>query len=489
MRLISPELLTTLDLTHVQYRPDDPYGAYLALVTLAPVLILTSYVAVFLVRREVVYLNALLGQVVTEIVNGKLKRYIKQARPTEFLGLGYGMPSSHAQFCGFFVVFWTCHLLFHRPDRKARMSHHVDSFVFVLLIWLFGVLTCYSRVHLYYHTSLQVLVGGTIGSIIGALYYAATEAFVRAAPAGSVVHSARHFFYTNSLSRALHLRDGGMAWEDAGAAAEYATWFSKMTASPGGILTNGSLACHVRMMLLALTQADDCDAVKGAFSVGCAIAVPALQLADPEAPIESLHDVEPRALTTGFSREFPGNTHAEECAIEKLARYCVRTPGGQGGAAIDMARSRAPIRLLLYTTMEPCSERLSGNKPCVARILETNAQPMYTTCKWLAKLAASIPENAGVSPVAADDLLRPVRIDVVLQGVPEPDDFVKCVGQRTLRMHGIHVVTVTPESSPSAIGVSLPNLASVPIAIDTQQPTGWLREACLCMARKGHKDA
>ena len=442
-------------------------------------------------RRETIYLNAFLGQFITEVINGRLKGRIQEPRPTEILGKGYGMPSSHAQFCGFFVAFWTFHFLVQRPRRAQRPAR--ENYVFIALVCITCALTCYSRCvvltrcHLFYHTSAQVAVGACLGSIIGTVYYAATELFLRGAPKNSLICRIRHFFFTNYVSRVLRLRDSWSVWPDGGVDIEYATWLSRFGASGAGILKNGSLAAHINMMLLALAQADHCDAVQGAFSVGCTIAVPGGQLTDPSAPVESLQQTEPRALTTGFSREFPGNTHAEECALEKLARYCGRTPEAQGRAAIDFARNREPIRLLLYTTMEPCSERLSGNKPCVTRILEANALPMYTTAKWLAKLAASNHDNTIMTTIDPDALLRPVQIEYVFQGVPEPADFVQCVGQRTLRHHGINVVTVTPEAAPSAIGVTCPNLASVPIVVDARDPTTWLSDACLRMARKGHK--
>ena len=56
-------------------------------------------------------------------------------------------------------------------------------------------------------------------------------------------------------------------------------------------------------------------------------------------------------LATGYSRELPGNTHAEECALAKLA------PGQAVGST-------------MYSTMEPCSRRLSGAPPCAGRIIE-----------------------------------------------------------------------------------------------------------------------
>ncbi|KAL9103773.1 MAG: hypothetical protein Q9163_001232 [Psora crenata] len=68
-------------------------------------------------------------------------------------------------------------------------------------------------------------------------------------------------------------------------------------------------------------------------------------------------------LATGYSLELEGNTHAEQCCLMKLAtKYNVsETQLGAAGAL--------PKSAVLYTTMEPCNRRLSGDLPCVDRIL------------------------------------------------------------------------------------------------------------------------
>ena len=70
--------LLTLDLTHVQYSARDPWGAYWALVTLSPVLILAVYVAAFLHRRDLIFVRVLLGHIGCEALNGRLKREIQE---------------------------------------------------------------------------------------------------------------------------------------------------------------------------------------------------------------------------------------------------------------------------------------------------------------------------------------------------------------------------------------------------------------------------
>ncbi|KAK9779966.1 putative CMP/dCMP-type deaminase domain-containing protein [Seiridium cardinale] len=68
-----------------------------------------------------------------------------------------------------------------------------------------------------------------------------------------------------------------------------------------------------------------------------------------------------KILSTGYTLELPGNTHAEQCCFEKLA--------SKHGIDSGNLSEVLPDEVALYTTMEPCSFRLSGNLPCVDRIL------------------------------------------------------------------------------------------------------------------------
>lgn len=89
-----------------------------------------------------------------------------------------------------------------------------------------------------------------------------------------------------------------------------------------------------------------------------------------------------RVVSTGFTLELPGNTHAEECCLRKLA-LCGSGDTSEGGgpavamaveeeakaAALALQRGGFCAPLALYVTMEPCIRRLSGNAPCVDRVL------------------------------------------------------------------------------------------------------------------------
>ncbi|KAK6342604.1 hypothetical protein TWF718_008001 [Orbilia javanica] len=107
-------------------------------------------------------------------------------------------------------------------------------------------------------------------------------------------------------------------------------------------------------MQLALDEAKKCVPSQTAFSVGAVL-------------VDST--VRPhKILATGFSRELEGNTHAEEVCFTKLMR--------------EASSPRDGIEYTLYTTMEPCSERLSGKKPCVDRILEFGSiSIVYVGCQ------------------------------------------------------------------------------------------------------------
>ncbi|CAI5759971.1 unnamed protein product [Candida verbasci] len=104
---------------------------------------------------------------------------------------------------------------------------------------------------------------------------------------------------------------------------------------------------HARkFMQLAIKEAEKCDETQTQFNVGCVL----------------VNNGE--IISTGYSRELSGNTHAEQNA---LAKYFTKT-----------GKNEVPLGTELYTTMEPCSYRLSGNLPCVNRIIEQ--YPNIKTC-------------------------------------------------------------------------------------------------------------
>ncbi|KAI0146338.1 cytidine deaminase-like protein [Xylariaceae sp. FL1272] len=110
-------------------------------------------------------------------------------------------------------------------------------------------------------------------------------------------------------------------------------------------------------------------------------------------------------LSTGYSLEYPrdykgdlGTTHAEQCCFIKIADAHNIPP--------DQIGSVLPPNTVLYTTMEPCNERLSGNTTCATRIIRLGG-----------------------------------AIRTVYVGIREPGTFIKCNdGQQRLEEAGVEVV-------------------------------------------------
>ncbi|PBP27427.1 cytidine deaminase-like protein [Diplocarpon rosae] len=91
-------------------------------------------------------------------------------------------------------------------------------------------------------------------------------------------------------------------------------------------------------------------------------------------------------LMTGYTLECDGNTHAEQSCFIKLAETFE--------VAEDALAGVLPEGTALYTTVEPCVKRLSGNLSCVERIIRLgNAiKTVYVGVKEPEKFVG---ENAG----------------------------------------------------------------------------------------------
>lgn len=182
--------LKSFGLTHVRYSAQDPLGPLMALASLAPQFIMCAYAVLILARRELTWVNACAAQLGNEALNWMLKRTLRMPRPASAGGLGdggtgYGMPSSHSQFMGFFAAFCLLHLHAHRPRSArapvrlvacARKAEHVASQAFVLLL---SLATVFSRWYLGYHNASQVLVGSFLGLLVGGVYWHMTENLAR----------------------------------------------------------------------------------------------------------------------------------------------------------------------------------------------------------------------------------------------------------------------------------------------------------------------
>jgi len=105
-------------------------------------------------------------------------------------------------------------------------------------------------------------------------------------------------------------------------------------------------------------------------------------------------------LATGYTLECEGNTNAEQSCFIKLAK--------KHNVSEEELGNVLPEGTVLYTTVEPCFMRLSGNLPCVQRILRLGK-----------------------------------AIKTVYVGVKEPEKFVgENTGRKQLEDAGIEVVLV-----------------------------------------------
>lgn len=136
------------------------------------------------------------GQMACELLNFGLKRWIKEERPQQMHGKGYGMPSSHSQFVSFFSISLTLFLLLRHQPTNAHQNVNNASGAAIYPIYkqstllerlLLSVLAlagaasvCASRVYLSYHTPKQVMVGVTAGAIFAVVWFALTMTLRRA---------------------------------------------------------------------------------------------------------------------------------------------------------------------------------------------------------------------------------------------------------------------------------------------------------------------
>ncbi|KAE8443376.1 hypothetical protein EG329_001934 [Mollisiaceae sp. DMI_Dod_QoI] len=161
--------LASLSLTHVHYDPNDPISYFCAWLALVPQGLCVMYATLIWSTREIEILLMFAGQMACEVLNFVLKRILKEERPKQMHGKGYGMPSSHAQFVAFFSLSLTLFLLFRHEPKKPTPSHTPLSLatrvVLSVLALANAALVAWSRTYLSYHTPKQVLVGCAAGAI------------------------------------------------------------------------------------------------------------------------------------------------------------------------------------------------------------------------------------------------------------------------------------------------------------------------------------
>ena len=166
------------------------------------------------------------------------------------LGDGYGFPSSHSQWMGYFASFlflhfalrhrfvstgfavldyariiflyafilgWSCAVAFSRyvlttrlprPSASPRFTQHIARF---------------RRYYLSYHSGAQVCWGFGIGVAFGTTYYILLELVPTRWP-NAPLGRLRAALLTHPLCAWFRLRDGWAVWADAGTEAQYLRW-------------------------------------------------------------------------------------------------------------------------------------------------------------------------------------------------------------------------------------------------------------------------
>jgi pyrimidine deaminase RibD-like protein len=155
---------------------------------------------------------------------------------------------------------------------------------------------------------------------------------------------------------------------------------------------------HLKLLHLALEEAKKCEPTPTAFCIGCVITI--------DWPLglgaQNEENVVTTVVSTGFSRELEGNTHAEANALAKLRGLSNNELAKLLPEVGDVDVADLLRHADVYTTMEPCSVRTSGLAPCA-------------------------------------DALIVAGVKRCLIGVAEPTDFVVCEGTQRLRDAGIVV--------------------------------------------------
>ncbi|KAJ7281412.1 PAP2-domain-containing protein [Mycena rebaudengoi] len=215
----------SLDLTHVLYDDSSYFSLALALVTLSPILLMPAYAALALQTREYTIIMMWAGQFAGEVLNIVLKRAVKQGRPAYSTANGYGFPSSHSQYMGYFASFLMLHLYFRH--KFATTGYAVLDRAWRALLYLaiaaWAFVVAYSRFYLKYHSIAQILWGFGIGVALGVSFYVVCEFIPRRRPK-SIFGTLKTFLVMNPISTWLQIRDGWGVWADGGREVEWLRW-------------------------------------------------------------------------------------------------------------------------------------------------------------------------------------------------------------------------------------------------------------------------
>lgn len=117
---------------------------------------------------------------IDELLNKILKSIIKSPRPLERKDAygKYGMPSSHAQFMGFFTSYLILFICLRQHQTYRTVFGKAVRNLLVVMLVVVNIIVCLSRVYLSYHTLIQVVAGQLIGISLGSLSFFGVNHFI-----------------------------------------------------------------------------------------------------------------------------------------------------------------------------------------------------------------------------------------------------------------------------------------------------------------------
>lgn len=144
-------------------------------------------------------------------------------------------------------------------------------------------------------------------------------------------------------------------------------------------------ARDVAIMKHCIELSYNCEVSPTAFSVGSTLFLPS---SSPQFPILKSRfpsfsktdsaETEGLILADGWSRQIPGNTHAEANALINFRKVYGELLEGTDSTTSDLP----PIENVLadvscYATMEPCSMRTSGGPSCALELVRSKVNSVY----------------------------------------------------------------------------------------------------------------
>ncbi|ODO02977.1 hypothetical protein I350_05820 [Cryptococcus amylolentus CBS 6273] len=170
---------------------------------------------------------------------------------------------------------------------------------------------------------------------------------------------------------------------------------------------------HLELMSHCLQLTFNCIPSPTAFNVGSIVFLPSsspffehLIHHFQAFPNNTISDPTGLILGEGWSRQIPGNTHAEANALANLRTRWEHLLDGHDDAKHHFPALKDVLKdSVCYATMEPCSVRTSGGPSCALELVQSHVQAVFL-------------------------------------GVEEPPDYVQCEGVRILQDGGVNVIRV-----------------------------------------------